>query len=73
MPKEIDQTELVWPDKETEVNPPILPFQTIETVNEPRISEKPLDFGANNYPKDWKNKLIWGDNKYILSSLKQKI
>ena len=34
--KEIDQTELVWPNKETEVNPPILPFQTIETVNEPR-------------------------------------
>lgn len=71
MQGEPEETELVWSDKETVVNPPILPFQTIETVNEPRISEKPLDFGSDNYPQDWKNKLIWGDNKYVLSSLKQ--
>lgn len=71
MQGEPEETKLVWPDKETEVNPPILPFQTVETVNEPRISEKPLDFSSNNNDRDWKNKLIWGDNKYILSSLKQ--
>jgi len=70
--EEIEETELVWPDKETEVNPPLLPFQTIETVNEPRVREKTLDLGSNNSPRDWKNKLIWGDNKYVLSSLKRK-
>ncbi len=57
----------------------MLPFQTIEQVDEPR-AEKPSDtalqmslFDIDNRGrqlKGWINKLIWGDNKLILSSLK---
>jgi adenine-specific DNA-methyltransferase len=54
-----------------------LPFQVIEQVDEPR-AEKPEDtalqsglFDARGRQlKGWTNKLIWGDNKLILSSLK---
>ena len=44
-----------------------LPFQTIETVNEPRLKEWEETFGKEfypkakyheTYPKDWKNILI---------------
>jgi len=30
-----------------------------------------MDFGEwpADYPRDWKNKLIWGDNKYVMASL----
>lgn len=53
------------------------PFQVIEQVDEPR-AEKPEDTGAQMFLfdergrqlKGWTNKLIWGDNKLILSSLK---
>jgi len=47
-----------------------LPFQVIETVNEPR--EKDL-FSAQAaqqaLAKGWRNKLIWGDNKLVCASL----
>jgi adenine-specific DNA-methyltransferase len=48
-----------------------LPFQTVETINKPRLKDSPGDiFGpSQNYPKDWKNLLIWGDNKLVMSSL----
>ena len=55
-----------------------LPFQTIETINEPRMREYEDTFGREfypkneypkDYPKDWENKLIWGDNKLVMSSL----
>ena len=76
--------ELVWSGKTGEVCNIVLPFQTIEQVDEPR-AEKPeetklddplfrwggisLD-GRGRQLKGWTNKLIWGDNKLILSSLK---
>ena len=57
----------------------MLPFQTIEHVDEPR-AEKPdetvlqSDLFATDARgrqlKGWTNKLIWGDNKLVLSSLK---
>ena len=55
----------------------VLPFQVIEQVDEPR-AEKPEDttsqFGLFDFrgrqKAGWTNKLIWGDNKLILSSLK---
>ena len=57
----------------------MLPFQTIEQVDEPR-AEKPEDSALQadlfttdargRQLKGWTNKLIWGDNKIILSSLK---
>jgi len=57
---------------------PNLPFQVVETINEPRMKEYEDTFGREfypkseypqNYPKDWKNLLIWGDNKLVMSSL----
>lgn len=73
------EVELVWNGKTGEVCNIVLPFQVIEQVDEPR-AEKPEDtqiqpdlFTVDNRGrqlKGWTNKLIWGDNKLILSSLK---
>ncbi len=69
------EVELVWNGKTNEVTNIVLPFQVIEQVDEPR-AEKPatlqLDlFDTRGRQKaGWTNKLIWGDNKLILSSLK---
>jgi DNA modification methylase len=73
------EVELVWNGKTNEVTNVVLPFQTIEQVDEPR-AEKPEDaaaqgdlFSMDNRGRQlqgWTNKLIWGDNKLILSSLK---
>ena len=71
------EVELVWNGKTNEVCNIVLPFQVIEQVDEPR-AEKPEDtalqsglFDARGRQlKGWTNKLIWGDNKLILSSLK---
>lgn len=47
-----------------------LPFQTVETVNESaRERQLSLDFFARSHESDWRNRLIWGDKKYILPSL----
>ena len=75
--------ELVWHEKYDQhmkgkkkpIERPYLPFQTVETVNKPRVkggytvSLFPEDEYPENYPKDWKNLLIWGDNKLVMSSL----
>ncbi|MFZ3135853.1 MAG: site-specific DNA-methyltransferase, partial [Thermodesulfovibrionales bacterium] len=73
------EVELVWNGKTSEVCNIVLPFQVIEQVDEPR-AEKPeetalqMDFfsldARGRQLKGWTNKLIWGDNKLILSSLK---
>ncbi|MBI5594440.1 MAG: site-specific DNA-methyltransferase [Deltaproteobacteria bacterium] len=71
------EVELIWNGKTSEVCNIVLPFQVIEQVDEPR-AEKPADtamqlglFDARGRQlKGWTNKLIWGDNKLILSSLK---
>ena len=75
------EVELIWNGKSNEVTNIVLPFQAIEQVDEPR-AEKPkhedplftwggisLDSRGRQL-KGWTNKLIWGDNKLILSSLK---
>ena len=73
------EVELVWNGKTNEVCNIVLPFQVIEQVDEPR-AEKPekqalqtdlfsMDARGRQL-KGWTNKLIWGDNKLILSSLK---
>ncbi len=47
-----------------------LPFQTIETVNESaQERQKMLDFFSDGKDSDWRNRLIWGDKKYVLPSL----
>jgi len=75
------EVELVWNGKNQNVSNVVLPFQTIEQVDEPR-EEKPAEGGVaepqSGYLFDdrgrqqvgWVNKLIWGDNKLVLSSLK---
>ncbi|MCG2808740.1 MAG: site-specific DNA-methyltransferase, partial [Candidatus Portnoybacteria bacterium] len=75
------EVELVWNGKTSEVTNVVLPFQTIEEVDEPRAEntadtkkEKQLSFWnfdeRGRQKAGWTNKLIWGDNKLILSSLK---
>jgi len=62
------------------IEKPNLPFQVVETINKPRLKDLedglfdpsqlyPEDEYPENYPKDWKNLLIWGDNKLVMSSL----
>ena len=71
------EVELVWNGKTGDVCNIVLPFQTIEQVDEPR-SEKVANLQLSLFDidnrgrqlKGWSNKLIWGDNKLILSSLK---
>lgn len=47
-----------------------LPFQTVETVNESaQERQRSLQFGPGSHGQDWRNRLIWGDKKYILPSL----
>jgi adenine-specific DNA-methyltransferase len=70
------EVELLWNGKTDVVCNVVLPFQTIEQVDEPR-SEKEMKAQSNLFDpstgrqlQGWANKLIWGDNKLILSSLK---
>ena len=71
------EVELVWNGKTNEVTNVVLPFQVIEQVDEPRAESDSrlqptlFDLDARGRQlKGWTNKLIWGDNKLILSSLK---
>lgn len=69
------EVELVWNGKTNEVTNVVLPFQTIEQIDEPRdegntkLQIDLFDMSGKQI-RDWTNKLIWGDNKLILSSLK---
>lgn len=69
------EVELVWNGKTNEVTNVVLPFQTIEQIDEPRNDKKiglqdSLFDTSGRQIAGWANKLIWGDNKLILSSLK---
>lgn len=69
------EVELVWNGKTNEVCNVALPFQAIEQIDEPREEkvaklQTELFDSSGSQISDWTNKLIWGDNKYILSSLK---
>jgi adenine-specific DNA-methyltransferase len=47
-----------------------LPFQTIETVNESaQERQRGFRFGSGFRKEAWRNRLIWGDKKYVLPSL----
>jgi len=78
--------EIIWEGKydkyekggKIPIERPNLPFQVVESINEPRLKEYEDTFGKEfypksaypeDYPKDWKNLLIWGDNKLVISSL----
>ncbi len=63
---------LFWNGRKEDVTNIALPFHSIEQIDEPRkeIDEQSdlFDFRGRQL-KGWTNKLIWGDNKLILSSL----
>ena len=46
-----------------------LPFQTVETVNETAQARQRAVVRAPDPPEEWRNRLIWGDKKYVLPSL----
>jgi adenine-specific DNA-methyltransferase len=68
-------TELIWDGKYRDgkkVAPTrvALPFQTVETVNESaQDRQRTLNLFAQGRDTDWRNRLIWGDKKYVLPSL----
>jgi len=44
--------------------------QTVETVNESvQDRQRALDLLATGRDAEWRNRLVWGDKKYILPSL----
>jgi adenine-specific DNA-methyltransferase len=68
-------TELIWDGKykDGKKQGPVriaLPFQTIETVNESAQDRlRTLELFAQGRQTEWRNRLIWGDKKYVLPSL----
>ena len=68
------EVELVWNGKTRDVCTTVLPFQSLEHVDEPRQEAPEIQTDLfdtrGRQLKGWTNKLIWGDNKLILSSLK---
>jgi DNA modification methylase len=69
------RAELVWDGKYDSAGRLVsplrvsLPFQTIETVNE---SAQERQLSLDNFARgktEWRNRLIWGDKKYVLPSL----
>lgn len=73
------KVDLIWEGKELNFDRPVLPLEKVETINQPRTSGEGQitlwgeDLQApdypSNYPKDWKNILIWGDNKLAMLAL----
>jgi len=68
------EVELVWNGKTRDVCTTVLPFQSLEHIDEPRKAAPEIQADLfdtrGRQLKGWTNKLIWGDNKLILSSLK---
>jgi adenine-specific DNA-methyltransferase len=70
------RAELVWDgkyDADGRRTAPLrvaLPFQTVETVNESaQDRQRAFAFGPGFREEEWRNRLIWGDKKYVLPSL----
>ena len=66
---------LFWNGRKEDITNIALPFHSIEHIDEPRKEKDQVqtsmfetDFRGRQL-KGWTNKLIWGDNKLILSSL----
>ena len=63
---------LFWNGRKEDVTNVALPFHSIEHIDEPRKeTSQTLELfdTRGRQLKGWTNKLIWGDNKLILSSL----
>ena len=70
------RAELVWDGKYDAAGRLVaplrvaLPFQTVETVNESaQDRQRSLQYGPGFGEEEWRNRLIWGDKKYVLPSL----
>lgn len=75
---------LYWKGKLTTVDRTVLPFQSlevIETINESRATREREKTGSGmsfNFETPsvdaatWRNKLVWGDNKYVMAALLEK-
>src|SRR3989304_8742107 len=46
-----------------------LPFQTVETVNASAQQRQMMLDLSGGKKTEWRNRLIWGDKKYVLPSL----
>src|SRR5437763_1889197 len=75
-PRRPARAELVWDGKYDEAGRRVaplrvaLPFQTVETVNESaQDRQRRLQYGPGFREEAWRNRLIWGDKKYVLPSL----
>jgi len=73
------KTELVWEGKydeygnrrEVDIAGCAMPMQKIETIDEPASRLKPLGLfdSEKAHKDDFRNMLIWGDNKLVMASL----
>jgi adenine-specific DNA-methyltransferase len=70
------RAELIWEGKYDAAGRRVaplrvpLPFQTVETVNESaQDRQRGFQFGSGLREEAWRNRLIWGDKKYVLPSL----
>jgi adenine-specific DNA-methyltransferase len=70
------RAELIWDGKYDDAGLRVaplrvaLPFQTVETVNESAQNrQRSLQYGPGFGEGEWRNRLIWGDKKYVLPSL----
>ena len=72
----LSMAKLIWDGKYDEhgnKRAPVrieLPFQTVETVNESvQERQRTLELSSSGHDPEWRNRLIWGDKKYVLPSL----
>src|SRR4030042_2421510 len=73
------KTELIWEGKydkygnrgEVDIAECAMPMQKIETIDEPASRLKPLGLfdSEKAHKDDFRNMLIWGDNKLVMASL----
>jgi len=73
------KTELIWEGKydeygnrrEVDIAGCAMPMQKIETIDEPASRLKPLGLfdSEKAHKDDFRNMLIWGDNKLVMASL----
>ena len=75
-PRRPARAELIWEGKYDSAGRRVaplrvaLPFQKVETVNESaQDRQRSLQFGPGFREEEWRNRLIWGDKKYVLPSL----
>jgi len=68
--------ELIWEGKYDKAGKKVapvrvaLPFQTVETINESSSErQRSLDLFTSGRDGEWRNRLIWGDKKYVLPAL----